>query len=940
MTTETALRDISTALGRLRHEISIENAAGYLSRNKLLENLLLPVFRIVFNLPALRNAHEATSNVGYFDLVDDGVGTVVQVTTERRAAKITETLNGFLSSPSHHCYKSLKFFIFAAQSVTYRSKTIKEWTRLSSGKLQFVPGRDVVQFDQLFRLISNLDYAEIVRIRDIVARSIVGEEYIDVAAAIAGQAGAQIAEEKRSGKYIPDIFVEGTATKELARLFWHPFLFFERVLEDVDRTQLPRFNQPLERSGLATVPLPDRQHYRFEKTWSGLLTAVNALRADLLAIEKGIDRYRKVQHGQPPPRPWQKERRYYFDQNAYSIGSWVSGTTKWMQEIRDELNALTGRVFILTGKAGQGKTNLVCDLVETFATRHEIPCVYFTGLQLGRVSADLPDHLNKALFRGRVATFEDAANAISEYAGSRGYPFMMVIEGVNEHTRLREFAGQLEELIKTSLRYPGIRFFLTCRSEYFDQRFGNLLRSTFKADVYLHATADVRADERQRRRMVEGYFKFFGVDPDQVSEQAIETLRTDTLLLRFFCEAYGTRGKPAGYAMPAAPHIYRAQIFDKYLSTKLRSAADARNRLAPNLSVRGTEADLMEIIKLIIGRMIEVRKFSDVPLAVIPMDKQTDLLALLDEDIILRRDPGGGLTDLGPTRDVLNFTYDEFRDFLIARYLIENVYPQGEAAFLDFVEQDGQAPITEGIKRFLFYWSRSPTNQAFWHFYSSQPAYDEVYPEEIFSVDEAQLNDKDAHRVRDILAAGGRDGRNVARHLISRWNSRRYAVLNLELLLTVVGTGDDALHEQLVWGNFIQTSIGFDREYPTLTFCVGIEKYILPKFDPRVHQVLFDFLPMLFSIDADEELDSPAVDAFRRFAGVARDSCMASLLRSLDYTFTVHRPFIWRLLTEQHAAIPDVASVRTRAVAELKGAPRVTATEISRFLARVSVSNS
>ena len=57
MTLEKALEDISNALGRLQHQISLENAAGFLSRNKILENVLLPVLAKTYDLPHLRNVN-------------------------------------------------------------------------------------------------------------------------------------------------------------------------------------------------------------------------------------------------------------------------------------------------------------------------------------------------------------------------------------------------------------------------------------------------------------------------------------------------------------------------------------------------------------------------------------------------------------------------------------------------------------------------------------------------------------------------------------------------------------------------------------------------------------------------------------------------------------------------------------------------------------------
>jgi hypothetical protein len=936
MTRSQALADIRQALARLCTEIRLDNAAGYLSQNKLLENLTLPVLRVVLNAPGLQNANAVTINQAHIDLIDAKQKLAVQVTTTREASKITGTLKGFLEAKKHRNIRTLKFVVFADPCPNYRSATTADWKRICRGKLAFLPARDVIDLDGLFRLIDDLSHAKLIKVRDIIAQSVVGSEYIDVAAAFAGQAGRQVEDEKASGKYIPDVFVETASAKSQARLFLHPFLFFERILDRCDRRRLPLLNRLLQRCGLTPVPMPDRTRYDHDDTWAGLIAAADRLATNLAAVETTVAGYAAIEHGKPPPTTAKPESRHYYAENAYRIKNWVDATNEWIGEMREELKILRSRVFILTGKAGQGKTNLVCDLVERFVLRHGIPCIYFTGLQLGRVSADLPDHIRKTLFKDKVPAFEDAIRFLGDHATERKQPFVVFIEGLNEHTRLAEFAGQLEELIKAALKHPSIRLFLTCRSEYFEQRFGVLHRAPFAPDLHVLVSAEQRMGEDERARMVAGYFKFFGINPAHVADSAADTLGKDTLLLRFFCEAYGPRRKPAAYQMPQVNHIYRAQIFDYYLKTKLQSAAAARDRLSGSPTVRGTEANLFQVIKLIVGHMVTHRKFADVPLSAVPADKETELHVLLGEDIVLCRDPVNNPTYLGPTQDVLNFTYDEFRDFLIARYLIDHVYSQGQQVFLDFLAAgaNGAENISEGVKRFLFYWSRAPENATFWQFYSTQQAYAESYPEEIFSIDEAHLHAADRQQVRQIVEVGDKTARRVASRLIPRLPSR-YPLLNLELLIETVAARDDAFHAALIEPIFSPTYDWHERQSAVEAFCESIEKRILPQLNPAAHQAIFDFLPMLLPIEPEPGLESPAMVAFRKFVATVPAVCINGLLRSLQYGFTRHRPYVWRLLTEFIPKVLDPVATRTMAADALGTASTVTAIEINRFLARV-----
>jgi hypothetical protein len=62
MTIAEALEKIGKALAVLTHETDAENRAGMFSKNRLTENLLLPVFRLILKAPHLRNVNQTVAN--------------------------------------------------------------------------------------------------------------------------------------------------------------------------------------------------------------------------------------------------------------------------------------------------------------------------------------------------------------------------------------------------------------------------------------------------------------------------------------------------------------------------------------------------------------------------------------------------------------------------------------------------------------------------------------------------------------------------------------------------------------------------------------------------------------------------------------------------------------------------------------------------------------
>ena len=104
----------------------------------------------------------------------------------------------------------------------------------------------------------------------------------------------------------------------------------------------------------------------------------------------------------------------------------------FLNDVIDELKMPGKRIFMMTGRAGQGKTNLLCDLVETFLFNHEIPCAFLSGRQLGlKQGPDLGQTICDHLFEKKVATLDDAALLLSNEAIRSNKPFILIIDGLS-----------------------------------------------------------------------------------------------------------------------------------------------------------------------------------------------------------------------------------------------------------------------------------------------------------------------------------------------------------------------------------------------------------------------------------------------------------------------------------------------------------------------------
>jgi hypothetical protein len=939
MTIAEALEKISRAIGVLTYQIQAENLAGQFSKNRVLEDLLLPVFRIVFSAPHLRNANQEAANFPYIDLADDSSRFAMQVTTERTAAKIGETLGKFLEHGYEKKYERLVVFVLANERPKYTGPTKSEWKKTTAGKLDFDPARDVVSTLELYNLIQGLSHSAIFEIERIVARSIVGEEFIDVQDYLKGQAERQLEVEVRSGKYIPDVFVETRSTKDLARNFSHPTLFFKRTLESLGRIDIPHVNRVASDAGVPGIPLLNLGGYSSVATIDDAKVAAAHVIEAVTQAREAVKRYTredKAEHERVVPA---SNRAHIYQEMKYKLEMMTYGLRYGTEQYLEELVATRARVLLLTDRAGQGKTNFVCDFIENFLWKHNIPCAYLTGRRISAVQGvDLGDVVQRLIFEGKTTSFAHAAELLSEHAKRSGKPFVLVIDGLNEHHRIAEFSSQLEHFIETFLRYPQLRMLLTCRSEFFDSRFGHIFKGVI-AEHTLLVSGKPWKREKDSDELIGRYFDFFGVDVRRVGYRAIQEVRKNVLMLRFFCEAYGRRGKPEAYRQPLVRHLYREEIFRIYIAEKLSSAGIFLQRTSGKLYPTDPKADLKKVLQVIAKQMLDTWSFADVPLSVIPNDLRDALYALLDEDLILRRDIPAPESVFSVDTENINFTFDEFRDYLLAEYLLHGVYRTDASSFERYIAQADPQPhqSAEGIRRFLFYASRRPENEEFWKKYRTQPWYTGLYDEEIFNIDARFLRSEDRERALEAFAQNDGRARSFSRKLAIRWQPE-YAPLDLSLLIFfVTSSADDQQYDNLII-QALGTRSYNERNSLNDSFLEFFRKNVIPKFG--ANQVLFKPLlqlaVLLLPVGSDVYLNSPAGAALREFLRVHPEHATAALSDSIGWAPSLHLPHVWRLLAVVAGGLDSDHPVLAIAREQKQTSQGVLLREVTRFLDHVS----
>jgi hypothetical protein len=933
-----ALEDIGKGLAMLTYQVSQENLSGQFSKNRIVEDLLLPIFRRLFSAPNLRNLNTSTQNHPTLDLGDETSRIGIQVTTESTSAKVTKTLRGFFDGKLHKQYNRMIVFLLIANRPRFTAPTKAQWKTMCKRKLSFDPDKDIVALPQLLSLIQTLPFQDISEIRDIVAKSIVGEEYVDVLGLSQKTSRDHVEYEKRTGRYIPGVFVETRETKQLARCFCHPVLFFQRSTESTKLLNLLRWNRFLDRAGLPPLPVPTFSSISYEKTLCGVYQASIGAAESLESLLTAIKEYKSDEHRAMLASSVPSPKRAFFEMNAHALRNELQTLPYFVNDILDELKLPKKRIFMLTGRAGQGKTNLLCDLVENFLFKHEIPCAFVSARELGlKQNADLGKTICEHLFGSKITTIKDAWELLSREAVRLGKPFVLVIDGLNEHRNIQLFAQQLEIVVDAMLQYPGLRCLFSCRSEFFEDRFSNFVKGHLNSEMFLCNATEGRLEDAERDELVTLYFAHFQIDEGRVAEEVRKELTRDMLLLRFFCETYGGRDKDSNYVQPDIRHFYRDELFERYLNQKLNTADLFLQTITTAVSPISTVQSLQRVLELCAERMISTWEFSNVPMSAIPGELHAALYSLLDEELIIRKDAVRDQA-IGVSSDALNFTFDEFRDYMLAQYLLHRVFPIDRSRFALLLNKSDaeRSQPTEGLKKFLFYASRKTKNDVFYHFYQGLPWYADVYDTEVFNLDGRILGDGDRVRIRERLAKNDYRAAAISQRLSFRWSGSYWQVLNLSLLLEFMSSAATEVYRRLIVENF-----GAHRHMAedslAVEFCAFSSKIASRKdFDQRFDEFrpIVEFLILLLPVESTSLLNSPAYDVLLKFLRRSAAHVTELLLESLNYGFDDHKPFVWRLLYEAFGLTND-ARIIARAEAALANRSSLSAaavTEIERII--------
>lgn len=865
-------------LGRFAYEVRASNAQGLFDINTIAEDLLVPIFATILDCPELQNQNRIQMNFPAVDLGCSVSRISIQVTSDASSSKIKETLEKFQFHGLNADFDRVLVYVLTERQQSYNSKALA--ATVAGLPIEFSTSRDILDFHGLAQLVGELSNKKIQRVCDLLEgefkKADANAKFRSELDAFLRVSGQKIEDEKRTKKYIPSVFVETSGTKELMRFFAHPMFFHRKIDDALRRFNLEQFNELLRLAQIDEVQgdLPSLANLPAPKDLTDLR---NRLTAQLEEISRLKDQVSVFSwYGEPAekyvPKDYQTGYWSVFKHNVESSGS---GVRRSLDKITDQISLALAKIFLVTGMAGQGKTNFVCDLVENLFRKFEIPTIFIPARKLNDFHGPnrIKDYIANNRFAPEASDIHELLAVFDEVAKECGKPFVLTIDGINEVGDLDGFVSELRVFLDALCQYDFVKVIITCRNEFFDQKFAGVFEPEFVN--HLHRVQSLRNEmsEDNKARLLRAYLEHFQIDVG-LSSSAKEFLKNDLILLRIFCDIH--EGKSIGNVS----EIYKGDLFEAYLTMKIKEFPTPLQRKA-----------LASIYKICAG-MLEKGEFARLQLDGFEGTEIDIVDKLIGEDIILRRElPVTGLASVGVEN--ISFTYDEMRDFLLAHFVIFELAENAPEKVDEIFKAVTAWPIYEGFFRYAYVLARKNNSDGVIRTCEAFDDFDQHYLNNLELLSDEVQTEADVSRVRSLLQS--LNVVNKVNHLAWTLFRKRdeAAPLSVQILTDHLANLDDAALEMFIKAMF-SSEHGYvddrwkDRVSHLLKSLCGLDDdrqlalgipalAVALYFVPFARWVEREATKNLFSRRADERIFRDAISMCKQASSGTVRACIAEI---------------------------------------------------------------
>lgn len=436
----------------------------------------------------------------------------------------------------------------------------------------------------------------------------------------------QIKQLIKDGKYIPGVFVELNESKEVLRYFIYRKRWKKRLVQNFNFVYDNAYGDILRKA----YKNPNVCYELSKKT-------------SLEKIEKvtksAFDFHNSFNRSNVEFRSEYKESQVLFEILHYPY-------TDILRNVYQCSKATNRKYFILTGSAGNGKTNLLCSISELLINLKE-PTIFLNARDIeGDVLAflfcelKLPD-----IYKKHKDIYLSLVNLLLTIQNKH---LFIIVDAINENDS-DGFCSCIAKFINEITKYSRINIIVSCRNEYYKERFRKYLVENVDIPSVEFDLKEQHYTLAAINQIIKAYSKFFNFG-GQIAFIVRNMLSKQLLLLRIFFEV--NKNSNADIFT-----IRKHEIFAQYIEVVKQTSGEY----------------IVQVLDAVTDFMIINEKYDEISLSDLEkvgitsdvIKKAVDSSILLSKKLVSHE----GTIAKNET-EVLYFVFDEMRDYYIARRIL------------------------------------------------------------------------------------------------------------------------------------------------------------------------------------------------------------------------------------------------------------------------------
>lgn len=430
----------------------------------------------------------------------------------------------------------------------------------------------------------------------------------------------------KDGKYIPGVFVELNESKEVLRYFIYSKKWRKRLIQNFNFIYDNAYGDILRKA----YDTPDMCYRLSRKT---------SLEKIEKTMKSTFDFHNNFSKLDVEFKPEYKESQFLFEILHYPY-------TDILGYLHRCSKAANSKYFILTGSAGNGKTNLLCSISELLISLKE--AVVF--LNARDIEGDVIEFLFYKLklpetYRKHKDMYLYLVNLLLTIQHEH---LFVVVDAINENDS-EEFESKIATFVNKMTRYSRVKVLVSCRNEYYKERFRECLVEKVDIPAFEFDLKEQHYTLVAINQIIKAYSKYFNYSGN-ISNTVRNVLSEQLLLLRIFFEV----NKDSNVDVFS---IRKHEIYAQYIEVVKHNNGEY----------------IVRVLDAVADFMIENENYDEISLSDLEkigitsdeIKKTVDSSILLSKKLIFHEG-----TIARNENEVLYFVFDEMRDYYIARRIL------------------------------------------------------------------------------------------------------------------------------------------------------------------------------------------------------------------------------------------------------------------------------